>query len=44
MPLRFKPGERFPDHSLPDDRGATVSISEVGGGSPLILSFYRGPW
>jgi len=44
MALRFKPGDRFPDHALPDDAGYTRPISEVAGGQPLVLAFYRGPW
>jgi len=44
MPLKYDVGQKFPAASLVDDRGQEVSMSEVGGGQPLILVFYRGPW
>ena len=44
MPLKLKAGDVFPDASLPDDSGDTVTLSEVAGGSPLVLTFYRGYW
>lgn len=44
MPLRYQIGQKFPDVRLIDDRDREVSIAEVAGGQPLILSFYRGPW
>ncbi len=44
MPLKLKEGERFPDATLPDHTGEPVSISQLAGGAPLILTFYRGYW
>ena len=44
MPLRYEVGQKFPSVTLVDDRGAETSIEEVGGGQPLTLAFYRGPW
>ena len=44
MPLNLAVGDRFPDQTLCDDTGNDVSISEVAGGQPLFLAFFRGPW
>lgn len=44
MPLRLKPGDRFPDLELPDETGRSVSISALADGQPLLLAFFRGPW
>ena len=44
MPLKFKPGDKFPSLSLPDHTGQETSIEEVAAGAPLILTFYRGAW
>jgi peroxiredoxin len=44
MPLQLQVGDRFPDVTLPDDRGESRSISEVADGKPLFLAFFRGPW
>jgi len=44
MPLQFKPGDRFPDLTLPDDKGEPQSIAGLAGDRPLILAFFRGPW
>jgi peroxiredoxin len=44
MPLRYEPGQKFPNATLHDDRGNAVSIEEAAGGQPLILAFFRGPW
>jgi len=44
MPLKLEVGHKFPSLTLVDDREREVSIAEVGGGQPLILAFYRGPW
>ncbi len=44
MPLKLKPGDAFPSISLPDHTGQETSISELAGGQPLILTFYRGAW
>jgi peroxiredoxin len=37
-------GKRFPDLTLPDHRQQSSTLSELAGGFPLILSFYRGYW
>ena len=37
-------GKRFPDLELPDQDNKRVKLSELGGGQPLIVSFYRGYW
>jgi peroxiredoxin len=44
MPLKLKPGDRFPDLSVPDHTGEVHSIAQVADGQPLILAFFRGPW
>ena len=44
MPLKFSAGDTFPDHTLTDQVGADVSISQVAENRPLLLAFYRGPW
>lgn len=37
-------GGAFPDLKLPDQEGRTTRLSELAGGFPLILVFYRGYW
>jgi len=37
-------GGTMPDLALTDHRGQRVTVSELGGGFPLILCFYRGYW
>lgn len=37
-------GGRFPDVELPDHAGATRLLSELMGGDPSVLNFYRGWW
>ena len=44
MPLKYSVNQTFPSVSLVDDHENEVSIAELAGGQPLILSFYRGPW
>lgn len=44
VPLNLKIGDRFPDHTLTDDTGTALSISEVANGRPLFLALFRGPW
>lgn len=44
MALKLKPGDRFPDLTLPDDTGRPIAISALADGQPLILAFFRGPW
>lgn len=44
MPLNLQVGDRFPDVTLPNDRGQRVAISDVAKGQPLFLAFFRGPW
>jgi len=36
------PGRRFPDLALPDQDGVIRSLSELAGGDPLVVHFYRG--
>jgi peroxiredoxin len=38
------PGSRFPDVELPDHSGHQRRLSELAGGDPLMLNFYRGWW
>ena len=44
MPLKFKPGDKFPSLSLPDHSGQETTIEDLAAGAPLILTFYRGGW
>ncbi len=44
MPLNLSIGDRFPDVSMVDDRGASRSMAELADGQPLFLAFFRGPW
>ncbi len=37
-------GERFADLDLPDHTGRARTLSEVAGGDPVVLVFFRGPW
>lgn len=37
-------GARFPDLELPDSNGSTRTLTELAGGDPLLLTFYRGFW
>ena len=43
-PGRPAPGQRFPDLELPDHYGNPRRLSELAGGDPLLLQFYRGFW
>ena len=38
----LKPGNLFPDFRLPDQDGREVSLSELMGGWPVVLTFNRG--
>lgn len=38
------PGSLFPDLELPDVTGNSRSLSELSGGDPLLVQFYRGWW
>ena len=38
------PGNRFPDVELLDQVGQQRRLSELAGGDPLLLNFYRGWW
>jgi peroxiredoxin len=38
------PGAAFPDLRLPDHAGNQRSLSELVGGDPTVLQFYRGWW
>lgn len=40
----LRTGGRFPDLSLPDSNGSERTLSELAGGDPLLLTFYRGFW
>ena len=44
MALNIGVGDRFPDVTMVDDRGAARSIGELADGQPLVLAFFRGPW
>jgi peroxiredoxin len=37
-------GRRFPDLELPDHTGSARRLSELAGGDPLAVNFYRGWW
>jgi peroxiredoxin len=41
---RPNPGDRFPDIALRDHNGNLRRLSELAGGDPLLLHFYRGFW
>ncbi|MGH8932149.1 MAG: redoxin domain-containing protein [Egibacteraceae bacterium] len=40
----FVSGAQFPDLELPDHAGNPRRLSELAGGDPLLLQFYRGWW
>ena len=40
----LKVGDRVPDFMLPNAEGRLVQSSELLGGGPVVLSFYRGVW
>jgi peroxiredoxin len=40
----LRPGQAFPDLSLPDHDGHVRRLSELAGGDPLLLHTYRGWW
>jgi len=42
--MNQKIGGRFPDLELPDHDGQKVKLSDIAGGFPLIVIFYRGYW
>lgn len=42
MRADLRPGGSFPDLALPDQDGVIRTLSEVAGGDPLVLHFYRG--
>jgi peroxiredoxin len=44
MIAELAPGNRFPDIQLPDHSGHERQLSELVGGDPLVLNFYRGWW
>ena len=41
---RPAPGDRFIDFELPDHNGNQRRLSELVGGDPAVLQFYRGFW
>jgi len=44
MNPELTPGKPFPDVELPDHGGHKRRLSELAGGDPLLLNFYRGWW
>lgn len=40
----LKQGDSFPDATLPDASGKSVSLRALNQAGPLIISFYRGGW
>jgi peroxiredoxin len=44
MRADLAPHNRFPDLRLPDHSGHERHLSELAGGDPVILNFYRGWW
>lgn len=44
MPLNVDVGAQFPDVTMLDHDAKATTISEVAGGRPLFLAFFRGPW
>lgn len=42
MRADLRPGGSFPDLALSDQDGVIRTLSEVAGGDPLVLHFYRG--
>jgi len=44
MALNLSVGDPFPDVTVLDHDGNSTTLSELAGGRPLFLAFYRGPW
>jgi len=42
--LRIRVGDRFPDFSLPDSDGKTITADDLGGKQSALYLFYRGDW
>jgi len=40
----LKPGNIFPDFELPDQDGEVIKLSELMGGWPTIIVFWRGQY
>jgi peroxiredoxin len=40
----LKPGNPFPEIELPDHSGHHRRLSDLAGGDPVVLNFYRGWW
>lgn len=40
----LRPGDRAPDATLTAADGTTVQLSDLYGGGPIIVTFYRGGW
>jgi len=40
----LREGQAAPDFTLPDARGGSVTLSEVLGHGPAVVTFYRGVW
>lgn len=41
---RLQVGDRFPDFSLPDSEGRTVSLASLLAKGPALMLFYKGDW
>ena len=44
MNSALRPGERFPDIELPDHAGNLRRLSDLVGGDPALINFFRGFW
>ena len=44
MTIDLSPGRRFPDIELDDHAGNRRRLSELAGGDPVVLQFFRGWW
>jgi peroxiredoxin len=44
MSIDLSPGRRFPDIELDDHAGNRRHLSELVGGDPVVLQFFRGWW
>lgn len=42
--LHLSPGATMPDLALPDHTGRERRLSELAGGDPIVLNFFRGWW
>jgi peroxiredoxin len=44
MTVDLSPGQPFPDLELPDHTGIVRRLSELAGGDPVAVTFFRGWW